>query len=183
MYSYLYKITSKVTPLESDCGLLCHSICCRPDDKNSLGIYLFPGEEHMFTGREDWLLWEKHDRDEQLFPASWPETVYFVKCTKPCPRESRPLACRFFPLAPHLTRENELYLIYETMPLPYDCPLITNNISLRQDFINTVARCWEILLSDFRIRDLVEEDSREREAQNKHIQIIWPEPVTSRKAK
>lgn len=174
MYPYLYKISACVTPLASDCGVLCDSICCRTNEKDSLGIYLFPGEEKMFTGKEEWLQWEKHDRDEQLFPTSWPETVYFVKCTKPCPRELRPLACRFFPLTAHLNKKSGLQLIYETISLPYSCPLIENKIPLQKEFIETVARCWEILLSDYRIKDLVEEDSRERETYNQKIEIIWP---------
>ena len=173
MYPYLYKITDQVTPLKYDCGLLCNSICCRPDHKDALGIYLYPGEEKMFLGQQDWLDWEKHDRDEQFFPPSWPRTIYFIRCTKSCPRELRPLACRFFPLAPHITPNDELQLIYETLALPYDCTLIKNRVPLQQKFIDTVAHCWDILLTDYRLRDLIEEYSRDRDVQNEKIEVIW----------
>lgn len=172
MYHYLYKISACVTPLKTDCGIMCDHICCRPDDKNSLGIYLFPGEEKMFSGKEDWLRWEEHDRDENLFPSSWPAAIYFVQCTKPCPRELRPLACRFFPLAPHMAGNGRLQLIYETIPLPYRCPLIENKIPLQKKFINMVALCWEILLTDHRIKDLVMEDSQQRITSDDIIEIV-----------
>jgi hypothetical protein len=173
MFPYLYKITADVTPLEQDCGLLCNSICCKPDASDSLGIYLYPGEEKMFSGNEDWLVWESHHRDEQLFPPSWPQNVYFVKCTKECPRHLRPLACRFFPLTPHITPENELLLIHETLPLPYKCPLIEKKISLQREFINRVAHCWQLMLKDPRIYDLVEEDSRDRDIFNQKVETVY----------
>lgn len=173
-YVYLYDITTEVTPLKKDCGVLCNSICCRQDKSESLGMYLFPGEECMFSGNETWLTWEKHDRDKHLFPQSWPQTIYFVKCTGQCSRNLRPLACRFFPLAPHFYKD-KLFLIYETLSLPYSCPLITGHTPLQPAFIDTVATCWQLMLTDYRIRDLVEEDSWEREAHGQTIEIIWNE--------
>jgi len=173
-YSYLYKLTAHVTPLKTDCGLLCRQACCQPNKQDTLGIYLFPGEESMFTGNEDWLVWESQDPRKQFFPASWPAPVYFVKCTRACPRELRPLSCRFFPLAPHLLRNGQLLLILEDMPLPYNCPLIKRKTPLRRDFIQAVAESWQLMVGDERIRDLVEEDSRDREALSLPApEIIW----------
>lgn len=162
-YNYLYRITRDVTPLQYDCGDLCGQICCRPNPENSLGMYLFPGEEIMFTGSEEWLKYEKHEPDLYDFPGNWTYPVYFIQCLRPCPRESRPLACRLFPLAPHLLGDGTLLIIYETMELPYRCPLITNKTTLREDFIDTVALAWREMLLDPRIYTLVEEDSRRRE--------------------
>lgn len=172
-YPKLYEITCNVTPLAGDCGLLCNSICCQPDRDNSLGMYLFPGEELMFSGQEDWLQWEKCDPKKENFPPSWTEPVYFVKCTKPCPREKRPLSCRIFPLTPHLLADNTLLLIHETLDLPYRCPLITRNIPLQQEFIKVVASCWQELLKDDAIKDLVRMDSREREKWGQAPTILW----------
>jgi hypothetical protein len=171
-YQYLYRITAGPTPLPGDCGTLCGSVCCRPGKHDELGIYLFPGEQAMFTRRENWLQWEEHDPAEHFFPASWPKPVYFVRCTRPCPREARPLACRFFPLAPHLQRDGTMLLIYETMDLPYSCPLITQNKPLQKEFVAAVNAAWQIMLRDRRIRDLVEEDSRYREEQNLPLRIV-----------
>lgn len=168
-YRKLYQLTEKVTPLASDCGQLCSSVCCRPNPKDSLGMYLFPGEEVMFTRKEDWLEWEEHDPQEYLFPISWKDTVYFIKCKRPCPRDMRPLACRFFPLTPHLLRDGTLLMIYETMSLPYNCPLIAHKLPLEPNFIQTVGHCWQVLLQDPRIRDLIAEDSLEREEDGEEL--------------
>ncbi len=173
-YSHLYTLTANVTPLEDDCGLLCGSICCRPDLKNSLGVYLFPGEEALFDQDQGWFSRECHDPAEYDFPENWTDPVHFIKCCAPCPREARPLACRFFPLAPHLLSDGTLLLIHETARLPYKCPLITRQLPLRGDFTDTVALAWRELLKDPRIRRLVEEDSRERERSLRAIPpVLW----------
>ncbi len=171
-YQYIYRLTAEPTPLQDDCGTLCGSVCCQPGRDNDLGVYLFPGEEVMFSRRENWLIWEAQDPTEQLFPASWPTPVYFVRCTSLCPREARPLACRFFPLAPHLQRDGSLLFIYETLDLPYYCPLITSNLPLLDKFIKTVAAAWQVMLKDPRIRDFVEEESRYREALETPLRVI-----------
>ncbi|MCL6610550.1 MAG: hypothetical protein K6T66_03300 [Peptococcaceae bacterium] len=177
-YNYLYALTRAATPLDGDCGLLCGSVCCRPDRKNSLGVYLFPGEEALFNGDGDWYTREYHDPAEHGFPGNWSDPVHFIKCHAPCPREARPLACRFFPLAPHLLTDGTLLLIHETARLPYRCPLIEKKVPLRGDFTNTVALAWQILLKDPRIRRLVEEDSREREKMLRGIpRILWSSAI------
>lgn len=130
----------------------------------------------MFTRRESWLIWEAQDPAEQLFPASWPNPVYFVRCTRSCPREKRPLACRFFPLAPHLQQNGDLLIIYETLDLPYSCPLITQNLPLQKTFIQTVATAWQVMLKDSRIRDFVEEESRYHEARGIPLRVLKTEP-------
>jgi len=182
-YQKLYNITENMTPLADDCGKLCGKICCRPDKNNTLGMYLYPGEEEMFTREEDWLRWERRNPGEDDFPASWNNLVYFICCTKPCPRKHRPLNCRLFPLAPHLLKDGTLLLIYETLYLPYTCPLIKRKTPLRQDFIDAVAHCWQELLTDRRISDLVEMDSREREKEGNQpfiVRIILP-PLSRRR--
>lgn len=172
-YQKLYQLTSAVTPLKNDCGVLCGSICCRAGDNQSLGVYLFPGEECMFTGREDWLQWELRDPAGDDFPRSWKSPVHFVRCTSPCPREKRPLSCRFFPLAPHLLRDGTLFLIHETLPVPYSCPLIEKKMSLQVEFIDTVALCWKEMLKDPRLLALVKMDSQDREKEEIRPHIVW----------
>ena len=171
-YQYLYHLTAASTPLQEDCGALCGRACCQPGKNNDLGIYLFPGEEILFNQKESWLIWETQDPIEQLFPTSWPTPVYFVRCTGSCPREARPLACRFYPLAPHLQRDGSLHLIYETLDTPYVCPLITKDLPLQNKFIQTVTTAWQVMLQDPRIRDFVEEESRYREVQAMPLRVI-----------
>ncbi|MCL4441760.1 MAG: hypothetical protein M1609_14565 [Firmicutes bacterium] len=173
-YHHLYLITGDVTPLEDDCGVLCGRVCCRPDRKNSLGVYLFPGEEVLFPGEEPWFAREYHDPREHGFPDNWKEPVHFLKCRGPCRREKRPLACRFFPLAPHLLMDGTFLITSETARLPYRCPLVYRKIPLREVFIETVSLTWRLLLEDERMLRLVEEDSREREKTLSTIPaIIW----------
>ncbi|MCQ2559339.1 MAG: hypothetical protein MJ157_01285 [Clostridia bacterium] len=174
-YPWLYQISAEVTPLAQDCGKLCQSICCQAQEGKTLGMYLFPGEEVMFSGQEDWLVMEKHDCRLFDFPAEWQGSVYFMICTRPCPRNKRPLSCRLFPVTPHLLLDGSWILIYETMNLPYKCPLIEERRPLQKEFIEMAALVWQELLKDEKIRILVAEDSREREQEDwENIEVLWP---------
>jgi len=174
VYQKIYNILDKATPLKEDCGQTCGKLCCKQEDQN-LGIYLLPGEEKMFEGREDWLVWEEQDSEDYDFPPSWTGKVYFIRCITDCPRTKRPIQCRTFPLAPHLTKEGKLILIRETLSLPYQCPLIKNKTPLELDFVLAVYHAWNILIQDPLIYDLVEYDSQERE---EPVDIVYQSPVT-----
>ncbi|MDS1030463.1 hypothetical protein RDV78_08210 [Bacillota bacterium LX-D] len=160
-YKKIYALLEDVTPLSSDCGNLCGKLCCTSSDQD-LGMYLLPGEEQMFTQREDWLIWDKQNAADYDFPNSWRGTVYFVRCTKGCPRDKRPLQCRTFPLAPHLQNGGQLLLIREPFDLPYLCPLITEKVALESPFIAGVYAAWLELIKDPLIYDLVQYDSQQR---------------------
>ena len=69
------------TPLFQDCGALCGAACCRPDEDGDGGMYLFPGEE--WAG-----------------PILAGDFAPIAVCRGQCHRETRPLACRIFPLTP-----------------------------------------------------------------------------------
>jgi hypothetical protein len=65
-------------------------------------MYLFPGEEVMYSAEESWCSIEWHAVSEREFAPAWDgivERIAFLVCDGTCPRESRPLACRLFPLA------------------------------------------------------------------------------------
>jgi len=156
----IYALTSEVAPLgKEDCGQLCDSACCSNRYGEKLGIYLLPGEEKMLKDTEGWLSWEKQRSEFLDFPLSWRGEVYFVNCYGICHRHLRPLQCRFFPLAPHF-EDNELWLILETIILPYKCPLIDKNIPLSADFINAILLSWKLLWEVKEMRDLVHWDSK-----------------------
>lgn len=165
-YRAIYRLLDRVSPVSFDCGLLCGSACCtcgqgEDDEEAQLGIYLLPGEDKLFTKKEDWLHWEKEDALDYDFPDSWFGTIYFVTCLKPphCERRLRPLQCRFFPLAPHLDSSGRLRLILSDLKLPYRCPLIFDSISLNPSFIQATYTVWSHLIRDSLIYDLVEYDS------------------------
>ena len=171
-YMAIYRLLDKVSPINSDCGSLCNSVCCTcgGDSGTSegldfdLGIYLLPGEEKIFTMKEDWLKWSVEYAEDYDFPFSWFGKIYFVRCKTPpvCLRKMRPLQCRFFPLTPHISNDGVLHLIISPLDLPYTCPLINNNIKLDDKFIKANLTVWKRLINDPLIYDLIKMDSSSR---------------------
>lgn len=181
-FKAIYRLLNKVSPLPSDCGQLCAAACCNcggdGDGSDStdfdMGIYLLPGEEKLFTRKEQWLKWNVENAEEYEFPDSWRGKVYFVRCKTPpiCPREMRPLQCRFYPLAPYLDEKGAFRLILSPAQLPYQCPLIRDKILLQAKFVRATRTVWRRLIKDPLIRDLVAMDSKE--LRRKRIKIEEP---------
>ncbi len=192
-YQAIYRFLDYFSPIDGDCGELCGAACClcstEPDqstptadgDENadhSMGLYLLPGEEQLFTGDEDWISWGSIEAEEYDFPESWTGRVPFFQCTTApfCPREKRPLQCRTFPLSPHLDEDGILYMILCPDPLPYRCPLIEEGIELSAGFIRATWTCWSHLIRDPLIYDLVELDSQIREEEGSSLRVLYPAP-------
>lgn len=182
-FKAIYRLLDKVSPINGDCGQLCNSICCTFDDNEcgedealSMGIYLLPGEEKLFSGNEDWLSWGFQRAEDYEFPESWHGKVYFLQCKNApfCHRRMRPLQCRIFPLAPHIDENGALFMIYQSGQLPYCCPLISEKIKLNDDFLKANFTVWKHLLRDPLIYDLVEMDSRYRIEDGDEIEILYP---------
>ena len=87
-------ILENVTPLKTDCGLLCQGLCCRPMEGEMTGMLLFPGEEAYYEGREGYRM-------------TATEAGTLLICSGRCDRADRPLSCRLMPLIP-LVRLNEV---------------------------------------------------------------------------
>ena len=189
-FSAIYRLLDKVSPLDTDCGLLCGAACCSCDNQEGqnalvpdagddadfeMGIYLLPGEEQMFTGDADWIKWGHLQAEDFEFPESWHGPVHFIECLAwpDCPRDKRPLQCRFYPLTPHL-EDGLLYLIYQRAALPYECPLIEEEITLNEDFVKATFTVWKHLIRDPLIYDLVEMDSEYRIEDGEEITIVYP---------
>lgn len=141
-----------------------------------MGIYLLPGEEKLFTHDENWLSWGWTRAEDYEFPDSWHGKVYFLQCiTAPfCDRKNRPLQCRTFPLAPHMDDDGNLYMIFHSGGLPYDCPLTAGDIPLNNSFIKATHTAWSHLICDPLIYDLVELDSRNRIEDGEPVVILYP---------
>lgn len=179
-YRAIYRLLNRVSPLPTDCGQLCSAACCNCGGDGSsedsldfeMGIYLLPGEEKLFTRKENWLKWNVEQAEDFEYPPSWSGKVYFARCKNPphCPREMRPLQCRFYPLSPYLTEKGELTLILSPTELPYQCPLITGKIPLQKSFIKATHTVWNHLIRDPLIYDLVAMDSKTIR-KNKRIKI------------
>ena len=165
----IYRLLDKVNTEVFDCGTLCKNACCTAQQSEELGIYLLPGEHLIFDkirngpasdnipDPDEWLVWETQDPADLMFPESWKEPVYFVKCKTPpiCPRAYRPLQCRTFPLKPVIGESGVLEMIWNDDELPYKCPIIENNMPIHDDFYKATYTVWSHLIRDPRIFDLV----------------------------
>ena len=162
----IYALLDTFSPLDTDCGTLCGAACCKLDPDGELGMYLLPGEEMAHDRSDPWLSWSEDDPADYELPASWTGKLYFVCCQGPqsCKRALRPIQCRTFPLAPHLTEDGRLCVIVDNTELPYTCPLTEDYRALNADFITTTYRAWKELIEDGRIYDMVYEDSRFRDS-------------------
>lgn len=162
-YQEIYELLNPAPLATTDCGTLCKTACCQTYNRD-MGMYLMPGEEKMFSPKDmDWLSWEIHNPKDYDFPKSWIQSVYYAKCLKPCPREKRPIQCRTFPLTPHLTNNGDLMLIWETLELPYLCPLIEKKSSLNKNYVEGLQKAWSKLIKNNLVKDLIIWDSRQRE--------------------
>lgn len=171
-YRAIYRLLNKVSTVPYDCGELCNESCCKISGSH-MGIYLYPGEEKVFSRKESWLSWEIENAEDYEFPESWKGKIYFVRCkgVDECQRAIRPLQCRFFPLAPHITNDKQLVLIRYNESLPYSCPLITKKMDLNPDFTKATYTVFKRLVKDVRIYDLILMDSRLRNSND--IEIIY----------
>ena len=192
-YEAIYRFLDKFSPIEGDCGKLCGAACClcstEPTDATpssetdenadySMGLYLMPGEDQLFSFDEDWIEWGFLQAEEYDFPENWTGRIPFFQCTTApfCPREKRPLQCRTFPLAPHLDEDGILYMIYHQDPLPYACPLVSQRQAhpLSPAFLKATYTVWKHLIRDPLIFDMVDLDSQIREEEDYPIEILYP---------
>lgn len=124
-----------LTPMLDDCGRLCGAACCQPDEDGQGGVYLFPGEEALMES----VPWGKIEPD--------PFAPMLV-CREPCDRESRPLACRIFPLTP-VRREDGRWSVRMDARARAMCPLVRSGIrGLNPDFAKAARRAVRILAED-----------------------------------
>jgi len=171
-FQAMYRLLDLVSPINGDCGALCGAACCDCEKlheaeiikETEYGMYLLPGEEKIFSRKEDWLTWYVDDVEKYDFPASWRGMVYFVKCNTPphCVRKMRPIQCRTFPLAPHITADGVFHLVWNNEMLPYRCPLVAARIPLQKGFVQATFTVWKRLMTDPLIYDLVEMDTEYR---------------------
>ncbi len=182
-FKAIYRLLDQVSPIKGDCGLLCDCACCNCEDSSTvpdgtdfdMGIYLLPGEEKLFTRKEDWLKWSVEDAEDYDLPDNWMGKIYFVRCKTPphCPREKRPLQCRFYPLSPYLNEEGVLHLIYSVSEaLPYECPLIKDKTPLEERFIKASYTVWSHLIRDPYILALVDMDSQNIRSLHTPVTIV-----------
>ena len=47
------KLLEEITPLQTDCGLVCGGACCQTHPGEETGMLLFPGEAEMYRGEKE----------------------------------------------------------------------------------------------------------------------------------
>ena len=134
LYSYLYSLLDDVTPLKVDCGALCDGACCRGDDA---GMYLFPHEEVMYSGREKWM--EIYDSEVLLRG----EPLKILVCKGKCDRKKRPLSCRIFPF--FVGADGKVCIDKRANAM---CPLAQSKMDISEfnpEFIENVGKVFKML--------------------------------------
>lgn len=111
-------------------------------------MYLFPGEEALYSTSEDWYRIEESTCEaEGLYPYDDTPMYVFI-CDGHCPRHRRPLACRLFPLTPILRPDGVFSLGYPLGAYPI-CPLTrTGPGTLHLEFRRAVRRVYREILAD-----------------------------------
>lgn len=145
IYLQLYKLFDNITPIRADCGKLCEKACCRGEDS---GMYLFPGEKKVFDLlTPDWI--EIADTDFQYTYNNRKKTVPIAFCKGHCDRFQRPLACRIFPLAPHLDTAGRLEVIIDPRARAV-CPLSVGLDLADYDprFVRNIYKTFSLLMKN-----------------------------------
>ncbi len=142
LYSQLYNLFDKSTPVAADCGKLCNKACCDGDDKN--GMYLFPYEKVMYKNVQDSGI--SVSKCDFLY-NNGKTGADFAYCNGKCDRKFRPLACRIFPLLPYIDTFGNMKIIKD--PRAYAvCPLARalhiDDFDAR--FVKNVRRCAKLLI-------------------------------------
>lgn len=186
LYELIYTKLNKVTPLRRDCGLLCARACCQGSDHETLGMYLFPGEEVMFAGNkyaEDYFKIIQTDL-EILSKSGKRKKVLLLTCEGQCDRNLRPLACRLFPLIPYLNEKDILKVKIDPRAKGI-CPLTQgeDTAATTKQFLSRVRKASQLLAKDEEVKDFIKTLSLlldEYELDPLHSQEIQPIPDKKR---
>lgn len=132
-------LLASVTPLKTDCGRLCGGACCQGDEET--GMLLFPGEEALYAGCTF----------GRVLPADFSlggHAASLFVCRGSCPRESRPLACRLFPLFLTFSGGGVSRIRLDTRAR-FLCPLCDYGLqALDPAFVSAARRAYDVLLEN-----------------------------------
>lgn len=147
LYREIYKRFDELTPVSFDCGELCGKKCCEGDDES--GMYLFPGEEKLFAGKENF----------SVLPTDFfvnGKAVQLAVCHGACRREERPLSCRIFPLVPFYRKGSTLRIIRD--PRAGFCPLTSPAAvgQLNSAFVREVRHAFNVLVKIPAVADFLD---------------------------
>ncbi len=128
------EILQDVTPLRTDCGLICGGACCHSLPGETTGMLLFPGEAADYANRPGYTLTETGHGT-------------LLTCEGRCNRADRPLSCRLFPLLPLLRPDG--VKVATDLRAKAVCPLARQGKdALDPDFVAAVRRVGHLLAGD-----------------------------------
>jgi hypothetical protein len=126
-------LLEEITPLSSDCGILCGKACCSGSDED--GVLLLVGEAALYQGA-DWCRVASRGGFDILF------------CGGRCPRGQRPFFCRLFPLMVRFKRDGVPSLSMDPMARAL-CPLAhQGTCALSPAFVQAARAACALLLGD-----------------------------------
>lgn len=121
------KLLEEITPLQTDCGLVCGGACCQTHPGEETGMLLFPGEAEMYCGEEGFTLVDS------------PHGTILV-CEGRCSRANRPLVMLLRPDGVKIATDAAAQSV---------CPLARQGKSaLSQDFVAAVRQAANLLAQD-----------------------------------
>lgn len=134
------KLIENVTPLNTDCGLLCGGVCCRDNGEAGSGVWLLPGEEHVPH------LWA--DTTATKTPVTKTE-LNMIYCRGMCERDKRPFLCRIFPLSPYYSEKKSCWSVRMDRRAAALCPLHGYGVrGLKPEFIDACREAVKLIASD-----------------------------------
>ncbi len=107
-------LLENVTPLRTDCGLLCGNACCKDNGDAGSAVWLLPGEE------ETDYPWAEVTETVTPVTGTLLRQIY---CKGFCAREKRPFLCRIFPLSPHFSIKKGVWSVRMDRRAAALCPL------------------------------------------------------------
>lgn len=129
-------ILAQNTPLNRDCGQLCGHACCQGPG----GMVLYPGEAALYARLPKGF---QITRDDGFLPAA-----RLLTCQGFCDRDTRPLACRIFPLQFIITQDGSGDVRLDPRAWQM-CPLMSSGIEgLAPTFVAAAREGAAILAND-----------------------------------
>lgn len=154
-----------------DCGQLCKETCsCIPAccDNNTLFPLLFKEEYVWLTEHKgaDWKSFKPCRKKYTEF-KNLSDHLIFAKCPgiEKCNRDTRALACRFFPFEPYVDRKGKVLGLTFMTDDPEQCPLVTKPVkTFSKKYIRASIKVWQSLVDTFPDeKRLYKSESRKRE--------------------
>ena len=134
------ELLADLTPLSSDCGLLCGGACCKDNGEAGSGVWLLPGEEDI---PHDWA-----ETKTTKTPVTQTE-LHMIYCRGMCERDKRPFLCRIFPLSPFFSEKKGCWSVRMDRRAAALCPLFSYGVrGLKPEFVEACREAVQLLSED-----------------------------------